>query len=1250
MKTVSLFFTLALCGVSIGADFDREFLYEDARHVAHGYRTWDFNVAVPGLYAIDILPGSGKRPVKAFLDGVQIVFTRGSVDNDAKVDSEGRIRRFRWLESGSHVFDLRIQGDSIPMIDTMEASMRGNDKTPGVRAGASRLSGGEVGFWMEGRDPDSMARVMGEPLVVAGCAGGLNAEAQRRGEFSMEVRPAGKDSTVWSQALAVSETPVRFEYPCPQEGSFTYVIKDDKGEVVEGPWDFVVTDIGRKENVESTTSATPRLCGKNPILIDTVDCTEPAGGAHHFREGGKSEIVETPEGSYRLCGPQGVHKNYYTAEGKNKSGEWKTAGKDDPGAFGHYAFDWFGYTLKVEHPGTTHILSVRVPNDMRRVTYVAAFDRRVMRCAIWAILSGCGPAAGPWSELKIPVWPNEDAIDVMVCNTSGMSKGKDMGVSLKSRRGAASTISLYECPGGLPPLETPACGWSPARDLGWDGEQINIGPNERTTPPLPDDSAKRTWEKQKPNARHEWSDLKTTWDRAFEVEAWRGGTVVAYPVLSYGMQAYQGYAQLMIKPLRDIYAGEAKDSARDPFDRDVFALMLQCAERRGVALAADFMVNGMVQIGREWAEAVSRRYGFGGDTTGMYLSEKADGSPRSFLNATLLPNPAHPAARSNQVEFCREFGRRYGRYKSFGGIRHRFWKGWPGSIEPWFWGEDTGFDDFTVGEFCKATGIALESVGTNEMAFAARKRRIREDHGTEWNAWRSEVCLSLQKEMLSALREGAPQARFFVVDEPWNRIEDGSGLDRDVFIGERGLGFDSDNVYLFGPRLELNALDPRFFKPFFVHRETIPPFSLCCDNTSLCAPYNLEPAALALASNRLDMIWSGGHWSLPPLDDALREFTRVFRAIPDRTDWRKAPVGASAPVAVWWAKEGEDVLFWCVNRTDTNRKVVLTFDKEPTVLEDMVSGGTSSVCSQISLPPFMPGYYRARGVSSVTSFETPVGEEEKSVVMREWAHLKSIARQAGDSREFVAGGGEEYCPGAGAFSRRDISLSYAEAVEPVAEAARSGDIFRLRAELADFRENHSWWYKKFGWPDGIRPAPQEDIDVRLPRPVRKWRVAGPFGGEMIDMKRNGLTRREYDRTFSPETGKIDFAAEYDGAGGEHVKWREVTLGEGERVVDMAATTPCNFKGETCVSYLAATVKSPSNRSVTIHWTNDWYGKIWINGREVVGKMEGAAGKYESRRTWLKKGVNTILVRTMAGTGSVWYCGVAFDDDGTLEYE
>ena len=53
---------------------------------------------------------------------------------------------------------------------------------------------------------------------------------------------------VWSQTLAVGESPVRFEYPCPEEGAFTYVVKNDKEEVVEGPWAFIVTDIGGNEN------------------------------------------------------------------------------------------------------------------------------------------------------------------------------------------------------------------------------------------------------------------------------------------------------------------------------------------------------------------------------------------------------------------------------------------------------------------------------------------------------------------------------------------------------------------------------------------------------------------------------------------------------------------------------------------------------------------------------------------------------------------------------------------------------------------------------------------------------------------------------------------------------------------------------------------------------------------------------------------------------------------------------------------
>ena len=1350
LERLAILSAMALCVLAgeVAADgpvsFDREFVYEEGQTIAQAYRTWRFDIDEAGVYALDIVPGT--RPVTAFLDGAQIAFTRAGNDNKGKIDKEGRIRRTRWLAPGSHIFDLHVTMGHVHN-DKMEEAMCGNEKVPGVRAGVSKLREGEAGFWIEGRDPDCMARVAGEPLVVAGCAVGNSRK------FTMEV------SDGWSQALAVGDKPVRFEYPCDKEGAFTYQIKNESGEVVEGPWDFVVTDISHKEHKGHK---------ENVKLIDTVDCTEGAGGAHLFREGGKSEIVEAPDGAYRLTGPAGIHKNG-----------------------GHRAFDWFGYTLKVEHPGRTHVLSVRVPNDIHRLTFVAAFDRRVMRCNIWGIVTGDAPAAGPLSELKIPVWPNGNAIDVMVMNTDG---ARNSHVSIANRRGAAASMALYEYPDGLAPLPPPSCGWNATRGFGWDGEQVNLGPNERTMPPLPDDSASRMWEKMKSQARHEWSDIQKTWDRTFELEAWRGGTVVCYPVYSYNMQLYQGRSQLLLKPGNDIYAGMFVDSVRDPVDRDVFALILQCAEKHGVTVVADFMVQGMSYIHEKWAAAFSRRFGFGGDITGMLLSETADGKPVAHVNGCSLTNPAHPVVRRAQVEFCREFGRCYGRYKSFGGIRHRFWPKWPASMEPWFRNENTGFDDFTVGEFSKSTGIPFEPVGTNEAAFAARKKDILEKHGAEWTAWRAEVCRSLHAEMLAALREGAPQARFHVAKPPeW--FDAGSGLDPAVFAKEHDFGFDADQVYLLGPGLELNGLDPEFFGPFFIGRKTIPPFSLCCNNSSVCAPYNLEPAAQALSSNRLDMIWSGGQWSLPPLDDTLREFVRAYRAIPDRTDWRKAAAGDTTPVSVWWAKEGEDVIFWAVNCTDTKRKVVLTFDKEAAALEDMVSGESLTQSPQssqsvetklktsreINLPPFMPGVYRARGVSELVSFETPVSEEEKSAIMRELEHLRSIARIAEGVREPVAGGGEEYCPDAGAFSRRDISLSLSDAAAAVAEAERVGDVLRLGKALKEFRAERGWWYRAFGRPAGlpfvppqvagrtplpenlgvpekpnapfvkvanpeateiavlpqsrtpfvtarkgvplalryynrnlphgkltlevvglfgggysdikienekgellgvinaecsqisnvprlesrILPVPlpyRNDLELRLvgmgdkglalshagfirmpPRPVTKWEVAGPFGCEKIDMKYgNNKTRREYAKAFPPECDpKSPDAAS--------VEWKMVALGDGERVVDLAKAVPCDFRNETCVAFLRVVVKSPSTQMVTMYWVNDYFGLIRVNGSEVA-KMNGPSNKYASMQVELRKGGNVILVRTMAGTGSCWHCGLAFDDDGSLGYE
>ena len=1125
LMTAAMFATV-FASVAMAGE-TQEFRLEEARTIYPCYRTWEFKVEEPGLYAVDVVPPSGRQPVRPgirlWLDGVQIGFVRDATDYSAKVGDKGCFRRIRRLERGRHSLDLYLNLGTYEFADSMEKAMG----KVGIKFEAKRLENGEVGFWMP---DDCMARVAGEPLVVFGCAAknGSRRDAETQRKFTMEVCPAGEENPVWSNTLAVGAEPVRFAYPCDKEGAFRYVARNaSSGEVVEGPWDFVVTDIGRKEQTDLLTpngvrgtvsrvsdeqirvldKSTASSSGE-PVLVDRVDCTEGAGGEHIFRESGKSEIVETPDGAYRQTGPHGCRDIFY--DKSDKDGNWRRIPKNKNGAAWRRDFDWFGYTLHVEHPGKTHLLVCKIPNDVQRLTHVFAFDRRTGRNNGWGLDTGDAPAAGPWSELRIPVWPNTNVIDVMVVNTDGV---RNSHVPHPNRRGAVAELSLVEYPDGLPALEASNCGWDRTREFGWDGEQVDLGPNERTMPRLSDEAAAALWTKEstaKGNYRHgpahSWADMAATWERTFELEAWRGGTTIAFPVYSYGMVSFQGDAQKIVPPANDRYAvNRVGATCGDPFDRDTFALMLQRAEKHGVRFVADLMVQ---RTYGHVVEAWARRCGADVSTNGIYLSTAADGRP--FRPAICvyagLPNPAHPAARAAQIEFCRELGRRYGRYKSFGGIRYRFWKGWPGSFEPWFHSADTGFDDFTVGEFAKKTGIAFAPVGTDEAAFVSRKNLIRERYASEWNAWRAEVCRSLQEAMLSALRESAPQARFYVIDADWPSMA-GSGLDQEGLAGRKDLGFDAAQLTVDGPGVEINNLDPATFGHFYPHLDQkdvplgkrIVPMNICCNRSYRCSPYHLEPAALALAENRLDGLWMGGQWCLPPADETLREFVRAYRAIPDRDDWtnfsrkeRKERKGNGfEPVAVWWAKDGDDVLFWAVNRTDTNRRVVLSFDKEPSVLMDCVSGddifshkerkehkvfasfasfaakNNSAPLSEIKLPPFMPGVFRAKGAGSLLGFEVPVDPEEAAQIEKDYAFLSSLGAAPGCATavEVSQGTGETYCPGAKVLGKRDERWTWRELFAPMTAAHDAGDLFELRSILADFRANHRWWFEAFGWPE-----------------------------------------------------------------------------------------------------------------------------------------------------------------------------------------
>ena len=1142
--------------------------------------------------------------------------------------------------------------------------------------------------------------------------------------------------------------------------------------------------------------------GNNPILIDRVDCAaEGPGGPHHFREGGRSEIVETAHGAYRITGGNGVRWNAWRKKDP-ETGAWTVPAKEnEKGAKKFRTHDWFAYTLKVAHPGRSHALAVRVPNDARHLTHVVVYDRRTGRSNAWGIDSGDAPAAGPWSEMKIPFWPNADAIDVMVINTDGVLNSH---VPHSNRRGAVAEMSVLEYPDGFPAIEEPAIGWNRTRNFGWSGEQIDLGPHERTMPRLSDAAAASVWKTPYSHGPAlSWGDFLDTWERTFELEAWRGGTVVMFPVFSYSMCTFQGRAQQLIPAGYDRYTHQRVGGEPvDPFDRDEFALMLQRAQKHGVKFVADFMIaRTYPHVAAAWCA----RYGV--STNGFYLVASADGKPYRPVACVYsgMLNPAHPAARKVQIEFCREFGRRYGRHASFAGIRHRFWS-WSSSFDPWFRDGETGFDDFTVGEFSRATGIALPPVGNDEAAFDARKKRLVGELAREWEAWRVEVVRSLQEEMLAALREGAPNARFYA-DTPTPRLfSASSGLDPETMSANPDLGFGAGQASITGPGVEINHLDPVFFKNFWIHdpigqgRPLRPPTGLCCNSSYRCAPYNLEPAALALADNRLDHLWAGGMWCLPPLDDALRAFVRAYRAIPDRRDWqrfdfsRKERKGRKEfePVAVWWAKDGDDVLFWAVNRTDANRRVVLTFDKAPSALVDCVTGNpvnpvnpVKKTQSEISLAPFMPGVFRAKGAASLIGFEVPVETEETAQIEKDFAFIASIANDVAitSAVEIAQNAGETYFNPAGQLGKRDCRWTFEDLFKPMREARDAGDLHTLRALLADFKTNHRWWFEAFGWPDdfcvrrnvgrgplvgflrqskrtemwfgetngvftanftekflqckkdfvcapkgvaldiwrhgnpgGFRqleltalfgggygdirvedekgdligiisrkerkeerlnqevsletrvlsvpiPNPGHRTHVRLVgtgekglaiyalgftalplRPIAAWQVIGPFdkgGGEK--------DKESYEKQFPPETEPFDANAEYIGIGGESIRWKTVALGPGERVMDVAAATPCDLSRMNCVTYLRATVRAPRRMPTVLRYCNDYYGKIWLNGKLLVPAMRGPSQEYKGVEVMLEKGENVILVKTSPGSGGTWHFGAALNDCGIFEY-
>ena len=1031
--------------------FGREFAYDEGKARAHTFREFDFDAPEDGLYEIALHGKTAWAIRRAHVDGLDVIYAtsrkgeKGSEWQLSDLDDRryafhrdyyGRVRRVVHLTKGRHVIGV-CAGVGYPWDDHMEKMMC--DTNYLVRCGVTKMTAHEpvsgTCLFPEGRD--QFVFRAGEPLRLrAQRPAGSVAE-----RHVFEVAELGSSNVLFRQSLDVDGREQFFAYPCPQEGGFEYWVRNARGEIVEGPWEFAVVETKGKGEDEGEGEGLRRTME----VVDSVDCTEGRGGEHGFREcGTNSRIVTNAAGVvYREVGTRGARRVGYMP---TKEHGIRPAEKGERGTIGFDTFDWFAYKLKVRHPGRAHIVRCQVPNDVRRLVTVTATDWKTCLNSGWNLEVGDAPSAGKVGELAFAIWPTAEAVDVMALHSSS---GRDR----LNRRSALVSIRLEEYPDGLPALTPATGGWADGREFGWTGEQGNLHVMERMWPDFVRDGR---WIGAGYGVRYrDWRDFLTGWNRFGEFSRYRGDTLVSVPVDTYNQQFMSGEPARLVMLGRDVYSGEVYEQDRpapntDLFFRDVFALELLVAEKYGVRLVADFMLARLDRAIPTWCKAA----GMDGATNGVFLTANAAGKISRGTFGYPIPNPAHPATRRRMVEFCRAFGLRYGKYPAFAGIRHRLWPNGGAIFEPTFGRPEIGYDDYTVSRFLEETGAKAgvePSVEGNEARYQKRRTALCREHADAWRTWRTKVVVTLHEEMLAALREGAPRARFYgPVTRPADPKKSSQwspsvGLDPAAFKGRAELGFDEDYCRITGLGVEIPApFDPTNTFNFslrpapytnYDYRAVAPwkydpyPGGICCNSSYRIAPYHLEKPALALAENRLGRLCAGPEWCLPPADESLRQFVRVWRTIP-RLDYRRM-TDPTANVQVWAAKTPSNLVVFAVNRTDLRQTA-----------EAVTDGGTLG----FDLQPYMPAVRTVAGAANVTGVKATATDEEKAFVERELAFLRKVERYA--------------------TAAKTNGTTFAQAFAPVAQAVAARDSAAAGAAIRAFEgsEESDFFFEQGGWP------------------------------------------------------------------------------------------------------------------------------------------------------------------------------------------
>ncbi|MCM8769629.1 MAG: heparinase II/III-family protein [Candidatus Omnitrophica bacterium] len=172
-----------------------------------------------------------------------------------------------------------------------------------------------------------------------------------------------------------------------------------------------------------------------------------------------------------------------------------------------------------------------------------------------------------------------------------------------------------------------------------------------------------------------------------------------------------------------------------------------------------------------------------------------------------------------------------------------------------------------------------------------------------------------------------------------------------------------------------------------------------------------------------------------------------------------------------------------------------------------------------------------------------------------------------------------------------------------------------------------------------------------------WRTIGPFPSFFLTRGTSDAEVKDSLNQIFPPEKELNFEAVYSGAEGKPIRWQHTDNIEVPRMkegVDFLITSGVK-KGEIC--YAVTFIKSPENREARLLVGCDFWANVYLNGQLVESERarehfasDGAWFKAEApiaARIFLKKGVNTLLVKCQGGSGNNYFTA-SITDPGDLE--